>query len=126
MPSLVPRRFVEWNSRAIGSRFCHEGRWIATERERDRGGKGVRAGEKGRDEARTVSLLSQAELITSRTAKRAKQQSGYLSRIHVRVHALVRQILGRGPLGGQAVRRIIHHIVEKRAIHYDNVSLMID
>ena len=95
------------------------------ERERQRG-KGVRAGEKSRDEAHIVSLLSQAELITSRTAKRAKQQSGYLLRIHVRVHALVRQILGRGPLGGQAVRRIIHHIVEKRAIHYDNVSLMID
>lgn len=33
---LDPRRFVEWNSRAIGSRFRHEGRWIATERERER------------------------------------------------------------------------------------------
>ena len=79
------------------------------------------------DEARIASLLSRAELITSRTAERAKQQSRYLSRIDVRVHALGRQILDRGSLlSGQAVRRMIHHIVEKHVTRYDNVPPMID
>lgn len=71
-----------------------------------------------RDEARAASLLSRTELITSRTAKRAKQQSGYLWGIHVRVDALVRRILGRDWLGGQAVKRIIHHAVVKHVTRY--------
>lgn len=76
MPGLVPRRFVvvelEFSS-AIGSRFRHEGQ---REREREKETLG------NRDEARVFSLLSRAELITRRTANRAKRQSGYiLSRI---------------------------------------------
>lgn len=81
MPGLVPRRFVvelEFSS-AIGSRFRHEG-----QRERERGRETLG----NRDEARVFSLLSRAELITRRTANRAKWIYSLEDARCVRVRAL--------------------------------------
>ena len=64
-----------WNSRA------QSGRDSAT-KDKERGREREKETLGNRDEARVFSLLSRAELITRRTANRAKRQSGYiLSRI---------------------------------------------